>query len=71
MRYGNARESLALVALPCKIHGVGLHRRPEISLPQGLVGQGLPPSMIAANPLMYFLEYILPFFEVYTLQKWG
>ena len=71
MRFGNARESLALVALPCEVHGISLHYRLEISLPQGLVGQGLPSSMIATDPLVYLLEYVVPFFEVDTLQKRG
>ena len=66
---GNVRESLVLVALPYEVHGVGLHFRPKISLPQCLVGQGLLPSVIAADPLMYFLEYVVPFFEVDTLQE--
>ena len=71
MRFGNAGESLALVALLWKAHGVGFHCRPEITLPQGLVCQGLPPSMIAADPLVHFLEYVVPFFKVDTLQKRG
>ena len=71
MRSGNARESLALVALPREVHGVGLHCQPEISLPQGLICQGLPPNVIAVNPLVDFLEYVVPFFKVNTLQKRG
>ena len=67
MRSGDARESLALVALHCEVHGVGFHRWPEISFPQGLVGQGLPPSVIAADPFIYLLEYVVPFFKVDTL----
>ena len=35
------------------------------------MGQGLPPRMIAANPLEYLLEYVVPFFKVDTLQKRG
>ena len=71
MRSRNAGESLAFVALPSEVHAVGLHCWPKISLPQGLVFQGLPLSMIATNPLVDFLEYVVPFFKVDTLKKRG
>ena len=71
MQPGNAGEFLALVAFSCEVHGISFHRRPEISLPQGLVYQGLPPNVIVADPLVDFLEYVVSFFKVDTLQKRG
>ena len=53
------------------VNGISVHHRPEISLPQGLVSQGLPPSVIAADPLMDLSMYVVPFLEVDTLQKRG
>ena len=68
---GNAGESLALVTLPCEVCGIGLHRRLEISLSWGLMGQGLPLSMIAADVLVHLLDYVVSFFKVNILQKRG